>query len=77
MEKSTENLKKSVAAISKVPGAREAELKNLNDVQLEVTKAFNEAINKKLPSIVQSIAAQGFQKRLDSITDAIKAFGGK
>lgn len=76
MEKSTENLKKSVAAISKVPGAREAELKNLNDL-LDVTKAFNEAINKKLPSIVQSIAAQGFQKRLDSITDAIKAFGGK
>jgi hypothetical protein len=74
--KSLESLKKSIGAISKVPGAREAELKNLNDM-LQATKEFNEAMNKKLPAIAQSVAAQGFQKRLDSIADAIKAFGGK
>ncbi len=75
-EKSIENLKKNVAAISKIPGAREAELKNLN-AMLEATKAFNEAVNKKLPSLAQAVATQESQKSVDYLTDAIKAFGGK
>jgi hypothetical protein len=75
-EKSIENLKKNVAAISKIPGAREAELKNLN-AMLEATKVFNEAVNKKLPSLAQAVATQESQKSVDYLTDAIKAFGGK
>jgi hypothetical protein len=74
-EKSIENLKKNVAAISKIPGAREAELKNLN-AMLDATKAFNEAVNKKLPGLAQSIATQESQKSVDYLIDAIKAFGG-
>jgi len=75
LETSIENLKKSVAAISKVAGAREAELKNLN-AMLEATKAFNAAVDKKIPSLAQSIAAQESQKSVDALTDAIKVFGG-
>jgi hypothetical protein len=72
---SIENIKKSVAVISKVAGGREAQLKNLQ-AMLEAIKAFNEAVNKKIPGLAQSIAALESQKSVDAVTDAIKAFGG-
>jgi hypothetical protein len=75
-EKSIENLSKNVASISKIAGAKEAELKNLN-AMLEATKEFNEAVNKKLPSLAQSVASTEAQKSVDALTAAIVAFGGK
>jgi hypothetical protein len=72
-QQSIDNLKKAAAAIKKVAGAREAELKNLN-AMLDATKAFNEAVNKKLPSFAVSIASGEAQKSVDFLTDAIKVF---
>ena len=74
-EKAIENLKNNVANISKVAGAKEATLKNLN-AMLEATIAFNEAVNKKLPGLAQSVATQESQKSVDALTEAIKAYGG-
>jgi len=70
---SIENLKKAKSAIAKVPGAREAELKNLNSL-LEATKAFNEAVNKKLPALAVTIAQGEAQKSVDALTDAIAEY---
>jgi len=70
---SIENLKKAKGAISKVAGAREAEIKNLNSL-LDATKAFNEAVNKKLPSLAVTIAQGEAQKSVDALTDAIAEY---
>jgi hypothetical protein len=73
-EKSIDSLKKAAPVINKVPGAREAELKNLNAL-VEATKAFNDAVNKKLPSLAVAVAESEAQKSVDWLNEAITVFG--
>jgi ABC-type transporter Mla subunit MlaD len=73
---SIENLKKVIPIISKLSGGKEAEIKNLNSM-LEATKAFNEAVNGKLPSIAQSIAQGEAQKSVDFLQGALDLINGK
>jgi predicted lipid-binding transport protein (Tim44 family) len=70
---SIDNLKKAAPIIVKVAGAKDAELKTLN-AMLEATKAFNDAVNKKLPAFAVAIAQGEGQKSVDYLTDAISAF---
>jgi len=70
---SIDNLKKAAPIIVKVAGAKDAELKTLN-AMLEATKAFNEAVNKKLPAFAVAIAQGEGQKSVDYLTDAISTF---
>jgi len=72
-QKTLGTLKKGSLALSKIPGARESELKNLRGI-LDATKEMNAAVTKQLPSFAQSIAQGDFKKSTDALEDAIAAF---
>jgi hypothetical protein len=73
---SIDNLKKAIPFISKVTGGKDGEIKNINAL-LDATKAFNEAVNGKLPSIAQSIAQGEGQKSVDFLQGALDLINGK
>jgi hypothetical protein len=68
-----ENLKKVIPAIAKVPGAKEAQIKNLQAL-VEATKEFTAAINKRLPSIALAIAEGEGNRAVEYFNDALAAF---
>jgi len=53
--------------------ARKAEIEHLKSL-LEATEKFNAAVNAKLPSFVQGIAAPMAQQSVDALKDGIAAF---
>jgi len=68
-----DNLRRAIPAIVKVPGAKEAQIKNLQAL-LEATKEFTAAINKKLPSIALVIAEGEGNRAVEYFNDALVAF---
>jgi hypothetical protein len=72
-QKTVDSLKKASLAISKVPGAKEIELKNLHAL-LDATKTMHTAVLKQLPSFAQSIAQGEHKQQYDALDGGIAAF---